>query len=439
MTAKDVAYSYDRILAKGPFEGEKPNGFFVRLIPSLDRVVALDKYTLEFRLNTPSFQAMEEVMGPFLGICIVPPEWVNLPEEERKDWRNIPGTGPFYLADFQTNVLISGKRNPNYWAYDPRHPKNKLPYLDEVKVVAIPNIATAIAALRTAKLDTLTDDRDNPGLAEAQHLAKVNPEIKQFRWPANARAALFKYGVEPFNDIRVRKALQMAIDIESISESHYLGEGTPTACGILHPMTAKPWLTPFEEWPASLREEYTYNPEKAKALLAEAGYPNGFSTNIMCSGNDDTTLLQIIKSMWEEVGVKMDINVMDMGTHRSLSLKLKYDQMNWGFFSGMTNPPGTALSTFWSKKLQRIAGINDPKADELIEAYYAATTMDEALSRFKEAEMYFLSQHYGATTGARVTPQFCQPWVKGWDGEHFWGAWGWQYVGMQWIDTSLLP
>jgi len=434
MTAEDVAYSYDRILGKGPFDGQKPNGFFSSLIPSVDRVVATDKYTLEFRLNTASFQAMEEVMGPFLGICIVPPEWVNLPEGERNDWHNIPGTGPFSIDNFQVNVSVSGKRNPDYWGYDPRHPKNKLPYLDEIKVVAIPDVATSIAALRTGKLDELSDARDNPSIAEAQQLAKTNPDIVQFRWPAGARAALFKYGAKPFDDIRVRKALQMAIDIPTIAKSHYLGEGSTTAVGILSDVYGKPWATPFKEWPAALQEEYTYNPEKAKALLAEAGYPNGFTTNIVCSGNDDTTLLQIVKSMWEEIGVKMDINVMDMITHRTFTMQLKYDQMNWGGFTGASNSPGAALGSFWSKKLEKIAGINDPVADEKIEAFYAAETMEEALPLYKDAEMYILGQHYGATVGDRVSPQFCQSWVKGWNGEFFWGAWGWQYRGLMWMD-----
>lgn len=437
LTAEDIAYSYDRILGKGHFEGRPPNGFFAPLIPSVDRVVATDKYTIEFRLNTPSFGAMEEVMGPFLGICIVPQEWVELSDEERNDWRNIPGTGPFMISDFQVNVSVSGKKNPNYWGYDPRHPNNKLPYLDEIRVVAILDTATSIAAMRTGKLDALTDDRDNPSIAEAQQLARTNPEIIQFRWPANARAALFKYGVKPFNDIKVRKALQMAIDIPAIARSHYLGEGSSTAPGVLNTMFGEPWSTPFEEWPVSLQEEYTYNREKAEEFLAESGYPNGFTTNIICSSNDDMALLQIVKSMWEEIGVKMDIKVMDMITHRTNSLKLNYDQMNWGSCCAAINSPGTALGAFWSKKFEKIAGIDDPEMDAKIDAYYAATNMEDALRLYKEAELYILEQHYGATLGDRVTPQFCQPWVKGWEGEHFWGAWGWQYRALQWIDKYI--
>ena len=71
------------------------------------------------------------------------------------------------------------------------------------------------------------------------------------------------------------------------------------------------WVTPYEEWPAELQEVYSYNPEKARELLAEAGHPDGFQTNIVIAMGGDSSLIQAIKAEFLDIGVDMEINAMD--------------------------------------------------------------------------------------------------------------------------------
>ena len=73
----------------------------------------------------------------------------------------------------------------------------------------------------------------------------------------------------------------------------------------------KGWGFPYEEWPQDLKDEYAYNPTAAKKLLADAGYPNGFKTNVVADTAGDMDLLQIVKSYFAEVGIDMEIRPME--------------------------------------------------------------------------------------------------------------------------------
>ena len=138
----------------------------------------------------------------------------------------------------------------------------------------------------------------------------------------------------PFNDIRVRQAMQLAIDLPAIAKDYYLGtvEPYPTAfVNNLSPSTKemKGWGFPYQEWPQDLKDEYTYNPIKAKKLLAEAGYPNGFKTNIVADAAGDMDLLQVVKTYLARVGIDMEIRPMDsVSWYNYVLLGHKHDQMS---------------------------------------------------------------------------------------------------------------
>jgi ABC-type transport system substrate-binding protein len=439
-TAEDVQYSYDRVLGKGEFEGQPPNGFYVSFIPNVDRVVATDKYTVEFQLNAPTALVAHQIVGPFLGICLVPPEWVELTPEEQQDWQNCIGTGAFVCTDFVPGTSLLIERNPDYWGYDERHPDNQLPYLDAIKVLAIPDMATALAAMRSGKLDMVADGRSYASLAEAESLAENFPDIVQYEWLGNAAGVYFKWNTEPFTDIRVRKAMQLAINVPEIAETHYRGafEGIP--CGLSSPKVGEDWAVPYDQWPADLQAEYSYDPDTAKALLTEAGFPNGFETEILAATVDDMTLLQILKSYFADIGITMEIEAMDMITNRTAVMSGNYNQMIYAGGGGGTAPPDMSIGNFWSKKMERVGGeggVIDPEYDVLVEEFFAATEMAEAQRIYREAERYLLEKHYTLTVCPIITKQLGQPWLKGWNGEMFWSSWGWAYWSRFWIDESL--
>ena len=193
------------------------------------------------------------------------------------DWHYAIGTGAFILQDLIPGNSATLIKNPNYWGYDERYPQNKLPYVDKIKFLIIPDDTEALEAMRRGEVDTL----EGLSFQQVQAMRKTNPEILQFsRWRVSCGTLDPRNDTPPFNDIRVRKAMQMAIDLPTIAKSYYGGTADP------YPQTLTSsymtgWGFPYAEWPQDLKDEYAYNPEAAKKLLADAGYPDGFKTNIV--------------------------------------------------------------------------------------------------------------------------------------------------------------
>jgi peptide/nickel transport system substrate-binding protein len=444
-TADDVVYSFDRVLLTGSGfteENAKQFAFFFKMqIPLVERVVKVDDYTVQFKLKSSSAMAIYNVVEPFLTPGFVSPEWDKLTDDQKTDWHNVVGTGPFILTDFVAGTSLTTTRNPNYWGYDERHPKNKLPYLDEIKVVVIPDEATAVAAMRTGKLDMMADDRNGPSLTTALHLKTTDPDIQQFTWPATAYGVFFKQGVKPFDDIRVRKAMQLAIDIPTIAATYYKGTSGNKPVGLMSTIYSPDWATPYDQWPADLQAEYSYDPVTAKQLLSDAGYPNGFNAEMMGVTTDDSQLQLVIADAFKQIGVNVTIVPVDMMTGRTLVMEGKYKQMLWAAAGGQTSPPSSALGAFWSTFSEKTGGMNggivDAGYDAIVDKFLKAATEDEAKAAFREADMYQLRQHWTVQVCVRNNPQICQSWLKGWAGENFWGQGGWFVRARCWIDQSL--
>jgi peptide/nickel transport system substrate-binding protein len=283
----------------------------------------------------------------------------------------------------------------------------------------IPEVATAMAAMRTGKIDTMGGSGGgNPTAQEAESLADSNPEIVQYWIPNPGLSLEFRCDKEPFTDIRVRKAMQMSIDRKTIAATIWRGiaaDGVPA--GLTTP-EYKGWAIPYDEWPEELQEEYSYNPGKAKELLAEAGYPDGFNTNVVCAGTDNLEFLQVAKSYLQDIGINMEINSqMDIGTFFNYVMAGKHDQMALTNTCGTLHRPDQLIQARSSTKVDNFTYNNDAHYDELVAQFQAATTLDEAKAIYNEAELYAISQHWALNVFPYNNPVFLQPYVKGSSGE----------------------
>lgn len=426
-TAEDVKYSFDRVLGTGS-GFTKPNPFISGMYSAVKSVTATDKYTVEFKMKTPSIMGLYQVLSDQVGL--VAKEWDE--KADPTDWKSVAATGAFMLADFQVGTSMTYKKNPNYWGYDPRYPTNKLPYLDSVKVIAIPEITTALAALRTGKIDIINDPMGGPNWQQAQNVVKSNPDIQMVMTPHSAEAMIFRCDKKPFTDIRVRKALQMAIDLPSIARSYYGGTVTGEPVGIISSFITG-WCVPFSEWPEELQQEYTYNPEKAKKLLAEAGYPDGFDTNIVVPIGEDMALVEVVKSLFNDIGVDMTINAVDMPTARGMFSSGKHDQMAWNEEVGNPGPVTNNLNARRSGDGRNYTFNNDPKYDAILDKVMTATTLEDMQKGVIEADMYSLEQHWSVNFCSTLGPMLWQSWLKGYSGEFGLG----QVSYYLWIDQSL--
>ena len=153
--------------------------------------------------------------------------------------------------------------------------------------------------MRAGKIDVM----DIVSPVQAQAMRKTNPEILQIPTPLPPTICVDpRTDKAPFNDIRVRKAMQMAIDLPTIAKDYYHGPCQPYP-DTISSRYMKGWGFPYDQWPQDLKDEYAYNPTAAKKLLSDAGYPNGFKTNIVADTAGDMDLLQIVKSYFAQVGL----------------------------------------------------------------------------------------------------------------------------------------
>jgi len=137
---------------------------------------------------------------------------------------------------------------------------HKLPYIDTVKFVFIRDEAEAIESMRQGKVDII----DHISPKQAYAIRKTNPEILQITHPdSNAASIEPRNDTAPFNDIRVRKAMQLAIDLPALAKVYFAGTIDPYPSTLTSRyMTG--WGFPYEEWPQDLKDEYAYNPAAAK-------------------------------------------------------------------------------------------------------------------------------------------------------------------------------
>ena len=297
-TADDVLFSVERVRANG-------SDLKTRLQPDT-RVVKVDDHTVDFILSGPN---------PILHYewdtwYIVSKKWAEannsvMPQPATGQQATYAalhanGTGPFTIAEHQAGVRTMFKPNPNWWG-KPEH------NLDEAILTTIGNDATRVAALLSGDVDWI----DPVPLQDVQRVnasgtAEVltGPELRTiFLGFDQMRPELGHSNVKgknPFKDVRVRKAFYQAIDIEAIKSRVMRGFATPSALMISPLLFAR--AAEFKRWP--------YDPEAAKKLLAEAGYPSGFEVEMDCPNDryvNDEAICQAVAAMLARVGVKINL------------------------------------------------------------------------------------------------------------------------------------
>jgi peptide/nickel transport system substrate-binding protein len=397
-TADDVLFNYDMQMGTGNGYTE-PSPFRIGILNDIAKVTAPDKYTVVFTLKKHTIWAQFTVIDPssILSMAMMAPETAKEGQTNPAsltDWHNAVGTGAFMLTDVVPNASLTLTRNPDYSGVDERHPQNKLPYMDSFRIVAINDMTSALSAMRTGKIDMVPS---MPGFSPQQldSLTKSNPEILQIPRPFWGETIDMRCDTKPFTDINVRKALQMAIDTKAIAKSIYGGTVDGVPSGLLSPLY-KGYTLPFDQWPKDLQDEYTFNQPKARELLATAGYPDGFDTNIvMLTPMVPTDLIQAIQSYFNDIKVNMEIRPMDPPSGFPFLQAGKQTQMSAAMgATGFCISPLEAMLRHSMKDPNNHTLNNDPKYEAMVEKISNATTVAEAQAACLEADMYNLSQHW---------------------------------------------
>jgi ABC-type transport system substrate-binding protein len=382
----------------------------------LASVTAPDKYTVVFKWKTANRELiLDSLQEVGTSLCIENPEAVKQWGDVR-DWHHAVGTGPFILKEFIPDVSATLVKNPDYWGHDERYPQNQLPYFDSVRLLIIPDQEKTLEEMRAGRIDIA--DQISPVLAA--ELRKTNPEILQVAHPANTAATIDpRNDKPPFNDIRIRKAMQLAIDLKGIAKNYYKGSVEPYPSS-LTARDLRGWAYPYEEWPKDLKEQYEYNPGLAKKLLAEAGYPHGFKTNIVADTTGDMVLLDIVKQYFADIGIDMEIRPMDSTDWiKYVLIEHKHDQLAQRTVSpyGHRFEPLRQLGRLRTGSSSNYLMVNDAVLDAFQPQAIAANGEDAVKKILRAANEHIARQHFAISLLSPGSFSIYQPWLKGFHGQ----------------------
>lgn len=402
LTAEDVVFSYNR-LDKSP---KKIPTYF----DHVQRVEAADKHTVVFTLN--SYNAEWDYRfgwGYYSGI--IPKE---VADAGAGNWKNVNGTGPFALTEYLQGNSVTFTKNPNYWDKEVIGGQSyKLPFVERIVYRTIKDEATQHTALRTGKLDVLEVLR----WSVVDELKKNAPQLKWSRRLSTLGQFLaMRVDTKPFDDIRVRRALNMAVNKQEIVKSYYAGNAELFA----YPMHLDyiGYYEPLEAMPDSVKELFTYNPEKAKKLLAEAGLAKGFSFKVqVCScAPDHMDLLPLVAAYLEKVGVKLEIQPMEYGAFLS-AMTSKTNAPGYFMNNGHTNPTTSIRKSFVTKQTWNPSQYSDPEFDKKMAAVYLERDEKKRQAMLKELTRDILDKAPYVWLPIPYVYTAWWPWVKNYNGE----------------------
>jgi peptide/nickel transport system substrate-binding protein len=331
------------------FEQYAKEGVQAFTFQEVEGVETPDKYTARVHLKTPNALFPQNVAEP---VAIMFAREVL--EEDGDLKKRMIGTGPYVLKEHTRKVRIVLSRNPDYF-------DKGRPYIDEYVILSTPDAATRLAAFRTGQSDIIW----LAAPSEVEVLRKTTPNI-QVQAYSNT---LTPFGVAlaqdkpPFNDVRVRRAISMAIDrqkqVDTVFEGHgILGWGVP----YIYHQDAMPTAKDLGPW-------WQFKPAEAKKLLAEAGHPNGFSTTLFYYEYfpQMTSQVQLVQSdLKKHLNIDVKITKLDYTGYYGRYVEGKWDGMSWGFQSG--HAIGLDERTYMymhSKSTKNFFRVNDPVIDEL--------------------------------------------------------------------------
>ena len=423
LIADDVVYSYDLV-------NESP-----KRIPTyfdhINRIEARDYHTVVFHLN--HFNAEWPYRfgyGYYSGIS--PRE---MSQVDRKSWKNVTGTGPFQLERYvQANAQMY-RKNEQYWDQITLNQQNyPLPFVDRVTYRIIKDEATYLTALRTGQLDILEAIR----WIAVDHLKETTPELQWNRWLATGGQFIaLRVDQKPFDDLRVRRALNLAVNQQEIVD-HFYGGHAELMAYPQHPEFGE-YFEPLEAMPNAVQELFTYDPEEARRLLDEAGVPEGFSFDLqVCSCSPShMDLVPLLESYFSRVGLKTNIETMEYASFLS-AMTTKTHGPAYLLTSGHVNPMTTIRKSFVTGQTWNPSQYSDPEFDEKVRVLHETRDEQERIKILRGLTREILEQAPYVWLPIPYLHTAWWPWVKNYGGELRAGAVRpWPIYARLWIDHEL--
>ncbi|WP_210483947.1 ABC transporter substrate-binding protein [Microvirga antarctica] len=381
--ADDVVFSFDRARAGG----------VKNMLTTIDSLTKVDDYTIDIKTKGPDPILPQELTSWYImdsgwaekNNAAKPGSADNKTETFAS--RNTNGTGPFKVVERDPSVKTIFEKNATWWD-KPVH------NLDKVTFFVIPNAATRVSALVSGEVDLIDGlpPQDAERIKTAESLKVVSgPDLRViYLQPDMARDEL-QYssvkGKNPFKDVRVRQAMQLAVDVVAIQQKVMRGFSVPTGT-----LIAKEVNGYDAESGAVIKPDVA----KAKALLTEAGYPDGFSVTLDCTNdrfmNDEAICIGVSGSL-ARIGIKVEPRAQTVGKwaqqinppgyNTSFSL-VGYTPATYDAHNFLQTIAGSRNAEA-GRGVFNIGGYSNPKVDELIAQIQIETDTTKRLAAIKQA------------------------------------------------------
>ena len=394
MNANDVKYSFDRVCDprtqtigynyfKNYVEGAQEYYDDPTKEGGVSGYIVKDDSTFQIKLTKP--------FGPFIYYVtlaygyIVPKEAVEMYGQDY--FQNPVGTGPFVFVDWKPDLELNMKRNPNYWMKDEHG--NQLPYLDAAKFRFIKDNAAQLLEFKNGSLDESYRIPNETFREVVGEDGNLTPAYSQYILQKAPTLSIQYYGFltsgEVFNNKTLRQDFNYAIDREKIVKFVVNGQAyAPATHGIVPPS--------MPDYPTDQIKGYEYNPDKAKELLTEAGFPGGKGLNVTLqinSGGDrNIQVAEAIQAMLKEVGVNMSLEIIPFAQHLDNIDAGRANMWRLGWVADYPDPENF-LNLYYGKNVpddpKDISPLNsvrykNPEFDALFEK---AITISDKTERYK--------------------------------------------------------
>ncbi len=361
VTSSDVAWTIEQVV------GEKSTAYLRAEMQRLTRVETPDAKTVRFVTKEPIATLPFLMASNFLPIVA---------KDSTKDNPLGVGAGPFILTNEERGVALDFKAFDKFF-------RPGLPKLKTLRMVAYADENLRVAALQAGDVDLIeyVPWQSMPSI-------EADPKLALQSTPGPFMYLTFNAKVKPFDDPRVRQAIAHAIRREDIIKAAFFGRGSP--------IEGLPLTEGAEFYDAKLAHSWTYDPDKAKSLLAAAGVGSGFACKLLSTAqygmHKDTAA--VVQQHLTEVGIQAELALPDWATRITLGNRGQYEMAVMGSASEYNDPDG--LTSFLAGNLAvsyvRSYGLDIPKIDELLTAGRAEFDSAKRHAIYTELQQVFLEQ-----------------------------------------------
>ncbi len=351
LTTEDVIYTFERLMGK---ETGEPLDANFEIIASVE---APDENTVVITLKEPNSAFLSYLTA--LDSAILPKS------NDGKHNDNPIGTGPFKFNSYNPESNLILDKNENYW-------QEGLPYLDKVTFTFQPDDQTALLALQSGEMDIVA--------VGSHRIPEVENDFQLEYQDSNTVLLLgFNQEREPFQDQRIRQAMNYAINKDDVIDAAFNGYATKLGSNMSPAMGAY-----FKE---GLEDVYPHDVEKAKELLAEAGYPDGFKTTLSISSHAElySNVAQVVVENLREAGIEAEIEVVEWGIWLERIYQGRDYDMTIIDFTGVLSPYET-IKRYHTEASNNFFNYSNEEFDQLMEEVIVETDENKQVEMFHRAQ-----------------------------------------------------